>query len=159
MAVNINIPTIGTVTASNAAEESTLRAILSAVQQQNRVIRGNESTIESIQTSQTRNAQTANANLARVAAGASQSASSISVLSREVSGSFADTQAQVRSLGGYLKSLGASALNASLSIAKHSKSINQSPIEQSIRNVNTLIDGVGSALGCIIGLFGPGSKI
>ena len=32
MAVNINIPTIGTVTASNAAEESTLRAILSAVQ-------------------------------------------------------------------------------------------------------------------------------
>lgn len=156
MAVNINIPTIGTVTASNAAEESTLRAILTAVQQQNRVIRGNESTIESIQTSQTRNAQTANANLARVAAGASQSASSISSLSREVSGSFADTQAQVRSLGGYLKSLGASALNASLSIAKHSKSINQSPIEQSIRNVNTLIDGAGAAMGGIIGLFGSG---
>ena len=156
MAVNINIPSIGTVTASNAAEESTLRAILTAVQQQNRVIRGNESIIEGIQTSQTRNAQTANANLARIASGASRSASSINSMSKEVSGSFAETQAQVRSLGGYLKNLGASALNASLSIVKHSKSINQSPIEQSIRNVNTLINSAGEGFSAIIGLFGTG---
>ena len=156
MAVNINIPSIGTVTASNAAEESTLRAILTAVQQQNRVIRGNESIIEGIQTSQTRNAQTANANLARIASGASRSASSINSMSREVSGSFAETQAQVRSLGGYLKNLGASALNASLSIVKHSKSINQSPIEQSIRNVNTLINSASEGFSAIIGLFGTG---
>ena len=156
MAVNINIPSIGTVTASNAAEESTLRAILTAVQQQNRVIRGNESIIEGIQTSQTRNAQTANSNLARIASGASRSASSINSMSKEVSGSFAETQAQVRSLGGYLKNLGASALNASLSIVKHSKSINQSPIEQSIRNVNTLINSAGEGFSAIIGLFGTG---
>ena len=156
MAVNINIPSIGTVTASNAAEESTLRAILTAVQQQNRVIRGNESIIEGIQTSQTRNAQTANSNLARIASGASRSASSINSMSKEVSGSFAETQAQVRSLGGYLKNLGASALNASLSIVKHSKSINQSPIEQSIRNVNTLINSAGEGFSAIIGLFGKG---
>ena len=154
MAVNINIPSIGTVTASNAAEESTLRAILTAVQQQNRVIRGNESIIEGIQTSQTRNAQTANASFARIATGASRSASSINSMSKEVSGSFAETQAQVRSLGGYLKNLGASALNASLSIVKHSKSINQSPIEQSIRNVNTLINSAGEGISTIIGLFG-----
>ena len=54
MAVNINIPGIGNVSASDAATESTLRALLAATQGANTVIQSNESTVAYIQAQQER---------------------------------------------------------------------------------------------------------
>ena len=85
MAVNINIPGVGTVSADNAATESTLNSLLAAVRGQNTVIRSNESTLAYSQTLQEKSAQAASTQFGSMAAGANQASSSVTRFANEVS--------------------------------------------------------------------------
>ena len=159
MAVNISIPGIGTVSADNAATESTLNSLLAAVRGQNTVIRSNESTIAYAQTLQERSAQAVNNQFGSIAASANQAGSSVSRFANDASAGLDGVTQRSYSLGQYLTDLGASAAGLADRMIMNTSDLAKNPITNSVKTVNTLIDASAGLFKSIVDTFSKSGKI
>ena len=158
MAVNISIPGIGTVSADNAATESTLNSLLAAVRGQNTIIRSNESTIAYAQTLQERSAQAVNNQFGSIAASANQAGSSVSRFANDASAGLDGVTQRSYSLGQYLTDLGASAAGLADRMIMSTSDLAKNPISSSIKTMNTVITASAGGLSALVGLFTKSGK-
>jgi hypothetical protein len=159
MAVNINIPGIGTVSADNAATESTLNSLLAAVRGQNTIIRSNESTLAYAQTLQEKSAQAASNQFGSMAARANQASSSVTRFANEVSVGLDGVKQRSYLLGQYLTDLGASAAGLADRMIMNTSDLAKNPITNSVKTVNTLIDASAGLFKLIVDTFSKSGKI
>ena len=153
MAVNINIPGIGNVSASDAATESTLRALLAATQGANTVIRSNESTVAYIQAQQERSAQATNSQFGGIASSANRAGGAVSRFADDVSSGLAGVNQRTYTLGQYLVDLSHAAATLTDRFVSDYERLASDPVGSSVRTVNTLIDLTGGAISGLIGAF------
>ena len=158
MAVNINIPGIGTVSASDAATESTLRALLAATQGANTIIRSNESTIAFQNQLQERSARATSSQLGGIASSANRAGGAVSRFADDVAGGLNDVQMRTYTFGQYLTDLGHATATLADRMIMDSRSLARDPIGNSVRNVNTIIDIVGDGLSAFAGMFSSSGK-
>ena len=153
MAVNINIPGIGNVSASDAATESTLRALLAATQGANTIIRSNESTIAYQQALQERSAQATNAHMTSIGSNTRRAGTDISRFADDVSSGLAGVNQRTYTLGQYLVDLSSAAATLTDRFVSDYERLASDPVGSSVRTVNTLIDLTGGAISGLIGAF------
>ena len=160
MAVNINIPGIGNVSASDAATESTLRALLAATQGANTIIRSNESTIAYQQALQERSAQATNAHMTSIGSNTRRAGTDISRFADDVSSGLAGVNQRAYTLGQYLVDLRHAAAALTDRFVSNYESLATDPVGSSVKTVNTLIDLFTGALSGLLGTFTSfGSKL
>ena len=158
MAVNINIPGIGTVSASDAATESTLRALLAATQGANTIIRSNESTIAFQNQLQERSARATSSQLGGIASSANRAGGAVSRFADDVAGGLNDVQMRTYTFGQYLTDLGNATATLADRMIMDSRSLARDPIGSSVKTVNTIIDVVGGGLSAFAGMFSSSGK-
>ena len=158
MAVNINIPGIGNVSASDAATESTLRALLAATQGANTVIRSNESTVAYIQAQQERSAQATNSQFGGIASSANRAGGAVSRFADDVSSGLAGVNQRTYTLRQYLVDLSSAAAALTDRFVMDYERLASDPVGSSVRTVNTLIDLTGGAISGLIGVFAGAKK-
>jgi len=160
MAVNINIPGIGTVSASDAATESTLRALLAATQGANTIIRSNESTIAYQQALQERSAQATNAHMTSIGSNTRRAGTDISRFADDVSSGLAGVNERTYRFRQYLIDLSHAAAALTDRFVSNYESLATDPVGSSVKTVNTLIDLFAGALSGLLGSFTSfGSKL
>lgn len=160
MAVNINIPGIGNVSASDAATESTLRALLAATQGANTIIRSNESTIAYQQALQERSAQATNAHMTSIGSNTRRAGTDISRFADDVSSGLAGVNQRSYALRQYLVDLSHAAAALTDRFVSNYESLATDPVGSSVKTVNTLIDLFTGALSGLLGTFTSfGSKL
>ena len=150
MAVNINIPGVGTVSASNAATESTLQALLAATQGANTIIRSNESTVAYIQAQQERSARSTDSQFGAVASSARRAGDGIGRLASDASGSLAGVNQQAYSLKQYLVDLSNATATLTDRFISDYDRLASDPVGSSVKTINSLIDIVGSGIGGVV---------
>jgi len=158
MAVNINIPGIGTVSATNAATESTLQALLAATRGQNTIIRSNESTIAYQNQLQERSARATSSQLGGIASSANRAGGAVTRFADDVAGGLNDVQMRTYTFGQYLTDLGHATATLADRMIMDSRNLARDPIGSSVRNVNTIIDIVGDGLSAFAGMFSSSGK-
>jgi hypothetical protein len=158
MAVNINIPGIGNVSASDAATESTLRALLAATQGANTIIRSNESTVAYIQAQQERSAQATNSQFGGIASSANRAGGAVSRFADDVSSGLAGVNQRTYTLRQYLVDLSSAAAALTDRFVMDYERLASDPVGSSVRTVNTLIDLTGGAISGLIGVFAGAKK-
>jgi len=158
MSININIPGIGSVSADNAATESTLQNILAAVRGQNTIIRNNESTIEYIQGQQQKSAQSTSSQLSGISGSAQQAGQSINRMSGEVASGLDSLKSRTYDFSQYLTdSIGAIA-QATSNLVNNLQKTATDPIGLAAKNFNTALDLAGGGIDVVVNMFGAGLK-
>ena len=158
MAVNINIPGIGTVSATNAATESTLQALLAATRGQNTIIRSNESTIAYQNQLQERSARATSSQLGGIASSANRAGGAVTRFADDVAGGLNDVQMRTYTFGQYLTDLGHATATLADRMIMDSRNLARDPIGSSVRNVNTIIETLGGGLSAVAGMFSSSGK-